>query len=387
MKNTLKITALFIILSSAIFGQNITVIGVGRLGLCLALGLEKAGHTVLGVDTSSQYVSKLNEKTLSSQEPSVAEYLQLSQNFRATTSLTEGLKFSDVYFIVAPTNSIPGLETYDHTILSNILKEIDNHQVSNKHIIICSTIFPGYIRNTANPLISNCQNTDISYNPEFIAQGNIIYGLLNPDIVLIGEGSTAAGDFLSDIYKNMCTNTPHIARMSPDSAEIAKLALNCFVTAKIAFANLIGDIADETPGADKYVILSTIGKDKRIGSQCLLPGFGFGGPCFPRDNRALGNYAELQGIEPLPLRATDLTNNNHTLYMANKLLESNLNEYTFEDVSYKPNCPVPIIEASQRLEVAVKIAQTGKKVTIKDRKEVIVQIIEKYGDLFTYEVM
>ncbi|MBS0628186.1 MAG: UDP-glucose/GDP-mannose dehydrogenase family protein, partial [Verrucomicrobia bacterium] len=315
------------------------------------------------------------------------DYLKSSRNFRATSSLTEGLEFADIYFIVAPTNSIPGIETYDHTILSNILKEIDDHKVSNKHIVICSTIFPGYIRNSAIPLISNCINTDISYNPEFIAQGNIIQGLFNPDIVLIGEGSFEAGDLLSDIYKNMCTNTPHIARMSTDSAEIAKLALNCFVTAKIAFANLIGDIADETPGADKYAILSTIGKDKRIGSQCLFPGYGFGGPCFPRDNRALGNYAELQGIDPLPLRSTDLTNKNHTLYMANKLLEDNLSEYFFEDVSYKPNCPVPIIEASQKLEIAVKIAESGKKVTIKDKKEVIVQIIEKYGNLFIYEVL
>jgi UDP-glucose 6-dehydrogenase len=70
--------------------------------------------------------------------------------------------------------------------------------------------------------------------------------------------------------------------MSAESAEICKLAVNCFVTTKISFANMIGDIADSTAGADKYDILGAVGADSRVGGKCLKPGFGFGGPCFPR---------------------------------------------------------------------------------------------------------
>ena len=87
--------------------------------------------------------------------------------------------------------------------------------------------------------------------------------------------------------------------MSPDSAEITKLAINCFITTKIAYANMIGDIADQTPGADKFEILKAVGGDKRIGGLYLKPGYGFGGPCFPRDNRALGSYAQQVGIDPI----------------------------------------------------------------------------------------
>ena len=364
--------------------ENITVIGIGRLGLPFALSLEKAGYHVLGVDLSESYVSQLNAKSFTSPEPHVADYLQSSRHFRATTSLQEGLAFSDLYFILVPTNSIPGLNTYDHTIISNILSSMNSHQLRNKHIIISSTIFPGYIRNEAIPLLKDCPNTTISYNPEFIAQGNIIQGLTHPDLVLIGEASPQAGDILSSIHQTLCPNHPHIARMSVDSAEIAKLSLNCFVTAKIAFTNLIGDIADQTPGADKYAILKAIGMDPRIGLKCLYPGYGFGGPCFPRDNRALASYTTLQGIDPLLLLATDQTNNAHTQYMADQFLTLNLNEYFFEDVCYKPNCPVPIIECSQKLEVARIIAAAGKKVVIKDRPEVIAQITDRYADLFEY---
>ena len=79
--------------------------------------------------------------------------------------------------------------------------------------------------------------------------------------------------------------------MSPESAEICKLALYCFITTKISFANMIGALADVTDAADKFDILRCVGDDQRVGPKCLRPGYGFGGPCFPRDNRALGAYA------------------------------------------------------------------------------------------------
>lgn len=365
-------------------GENITVFGIGKLGICQALCYEKAGHNVLGVDLSEEYVHQINSKIFCSNEPQVVELLIASKNFSATTSIKKGIEFSDIYIIAVPTNSIPGQATYDHTILSNLISKINSHSVSNKHIVIASTIFPGYTRNIAKPLIRDCTNTTISYNPAFIAQGDIIHGFLNPDIILIGEGSAEIGTILSNIYKNMTSPSSYIARMSVDSAEITKLALNCFITAKIAFANLIGDVADETPEADKVAILTAIGKDRRIGSLCLQAGYGYGGPCFPRDNRAFGEYASSKGIDPSFFTATEKSNIQHADHMTKKFLEMDLSEYLFDDVCYKSKCPVPIIEESQKLEVAKKIALKGKLVVIKDRKEVILKVQEAYGNLFEY---
>jgi nucleotide sugar dehydrogenase len=364
--------------------QTATVIGIGRLGLCLALCLEKAGLNVLGVDLSPEYVSQINERTLESPEPGVSAFLKESQHLRATTSIQEGIAHSDLCFIVVPTNTIVDIQSYDHTVLSTLLSEINQLAPSNKDLVICSTVFPGYCTQTGVPLLTNCKNTTLNYNPEFIAQGSILQGLKNPDLVLIGEGSRSAGDKLQAVYRLLCSNNPVIKRMSLESAEITKLALNCFITKKIAFANLIAEIADETLGANKETILDAIGADPRIGSKNLSSGYGFGGPCFPRDNRALGNYVSLKGLDPQFFRSTDTANENHADWMASKLLEQNLSEYLFEDVCYKPNSPVPIIECSQKLVVAKQVAARGKRVTIRDSETVLSLVRKEYGSLFNY---
>ena len=382
-----KYIFIFCIFTTAVstFGQNVTVIGIGRLGICFALSLEKAGCNVLGVDVSEVYVSKINEKSLHNPEPDVVDLLKKSKNFRATTSLQEALDFSDLILITVATTI--GNDAYNFDAINQLLTNINSLSISNKHIVINSTLYPGYINDIALPLLSQCTNITISYNPPFIAQGEIIRGLTSPDMVLIGQATPEVGDILENVYAKMCVSNPTISRMSVESAEITKLAVNCFITMKIAYANLVGDIADQTSGADKYAILSAAGKDTRIGCKYLLPGYGFGGPCFPRDNRGLGRYAASKGIEPLLFKATDECNKNHAYFMAQKLIDQNLPEYSFEDISYKPNSAVKILEESQKLAVARIIASAGKKVTIIDTQEVIFQVKAIYGDLFTYAVM
>jgi UDPglucose 6-dehydrogenase len=368
-----------------LYGHNITVIGIGKLGLCVALSLENAGNNVLGIDINESYVKSLNDKTFTSLEPEVNNLLQQSTRFRASCSLDEGLAFSDLYYITVDTTA--GKEAYDHKNLSALLSDINKRKVANKHIVIGCTVFPGYIRTTGKALIQDCINTTLSYHPQFIAQGNIIHGLKYPDILLIGSESKAAEEAIELLSTNVCYNNPYACRMSPESAEITKLAINCFITTKIAYANMIADIADQTPGADKFLILDAIGADKRIGHLCLRPGYGFGGPCFPRDNRALGSYAEIIGIDPFIPRATDAANKLHATYMTNQLLNQNKECYNFKKVAYKDDCKVPIIEESQKLVIAASLAKAGRKVVIIDTEPVISEVQKAFGDIFEYTIV
>jgi UDPglucose 6-dehydrogenase len=371
--------------------KNISVFGVGRLGICVSLCLEKAGYNVLGVDTITSYVKEINDKTLNSPEPGVTKMLKESENFSVTTSIDEALDFSDIIFIYLATPSGGGNKHYDHTALGKLLMIINEKKVENKHIVIGCTIIPGYIREVGNYLIKDCVNTSLSYNPEFISQGNIIDGIFFADFILIGEGSKEAGDRLEKIYKNIAkcnksiTNEEiSIHRMSPSSAEITKLSVNCFVTTKIAFANMIGDVADLTPDADKFGILKAIGSDSRIGKKYLTPGYGFGGPCFPRDNRALGGYIKSLGVDPLIPEATDLSNKSHTQFQVKQILETNVKEYTVQGAGYKEPCTVPIIEESQKLFIGAELAKKGVNVTVKDNKLLLDCVKLEYGDLFSY---
>lgn len=365
--------------------NKISVIGVGRLGLSAALVFEKyGGYEVLGCDLTPSYVESLNNKSFFSYEPSINEYLKAATRFRASTSIKETLDFSDVIFIFVDTPTGSGDKSYDHSKLSRVLSQINDLKVKGKHIQIGCTVSPGYIATVGRFLISDCENCYLSYNPEFIAQGAIISGFKEPDMVLIGEGSKESGDILEQIYLKICQNKPIISRMTPESAEITKLAINCFITTKISFANMIGDIAAHTPNSNKIDILKAVGADSRIGNKYLQAGYGFGGPCFPRDNRALGNYADSIGVSPYLPRATDEYNKFHAQFLKKELISQNKDEYIFEDVCYKAKCPVPIIEESHKLIIARSLAIEGKRVIIKDRKIVLDEVKKEFGNLFQY---
>ena len=173
--------------------RKITVIGVGRLGLGLALLFAKAGHHVCGVDVSPDYVRLLNSRKYKTKEPRYEELLRDSENFYATTDLEEGLNHSDVIFIVVQTPNSGGHKFYDHSILSTLLVKVNKYRVTDKHFIIGCTVMPRYIDEVGQFLVSDCERCTVSYNPEFIAQGEIVEGFTKPDVILIGTHSAEVG--------------------------------------------------------------------------------------------------------------------------------------------------------------------------------------------------
>ena len=87
----------------------------------------------------------------------------------------------------------------------------------------------------------------VIYNPTFIAIGDIIKRILEPDLVLIGENNKKIGDIIENIWKKVCVNNPQISKMSIVSAEITKIAINSYITTKISFANMLGNICERIP--------------------------------------------------------------------------------------------------------------------------------------------
>lgn len=368
--------------------MKVGIIGLGRLGLAAALCMEKHGVHIVGCEISERVVQQVNDRTFDSPEPSVTPLLKESKNLKATTSLEEAVDFSDLILIFVDTPTGVGeSKSYDHSKLGKVLSAINSLKPKNKHISIGCTVQPGYIANVGKMLVEDCEGCTLNYNPEFIAQGSIVHDFLHPDMVLIGCENEAAGDRLAAVYGAVVENEPRICKMSPASSEICKLAVNCYVTMKITFANMVGDVADRTEGADKFDILGAIGEDSRVGTKCLMPGYGFGGPCFPRDNRAFGYHATAMGVQALLSEATDAYNKKHAAFQAEDFLKQNLDTYVFEDVVYKDNCLVPIIEESQKLAVGLLIARAGKRVLIRDREEIILLVKQEYGNIFEYETL
>merc|ERR1711965_163774 len=323
-----------------IMTKNISVIGVGRLGLGLALLIEKGGYNVCGVDIFPDYVKELNNKTLETNEPEYKDLLKNSKNFHVTTSLEEGVTFSDIIFIVVQTPNGGGSRFYDHTILSNLLCKINKLKTKNKEIIIGCTVMPKYIDDIGKLLIKDCENTFLSYNPEFIAQGEIVKGFYNPDIILVGTESQTLGNKLKEIYSSFVKTTPRYCILKPIEAEIVKIGINGFITTKISFANMLSDLCN-TLSADKESVLHSIGGDSRIGNKYFRPGNSFGGPCFPRDTKALKQIMDQNNINSDMLTATTLMNNLHCDFQAEQLLKENKSEYIIENICYKENSKIP----------------------------------------------
>ncbi|MBE15874.1 MAG: hypothetical protein CL867_06460 [Cytophagaceae bacterium] len=364
--------------------NTIGIIGVGRLGLCLALNLEKSGYTVIAVDKDEQHVNQINAKTLTSPEPQLVSYLKEASNLYTSVNVaTLKPAHISVIFICVPTPSLPE-GAFDTSFIDSICDQlIALGSVSEtKHLVINSTVMPGVCEGLQKKM--GAYNYTVSYNPEFIAQGSIIKDQQYPDQVLIGEHSVAIGDKIEAIYKKMCLHTPAYSRMSPTEAEITKIAVNCFLTTKIAFANAIGDMT-KAHGGNENKVLKAIGSDRRIGHQFLNYGYGYGGPCLPRDNRALGVAAQKAGVA-LPLsQATDASNGLHLDFQFEEFMRHHAidEQVVFEDLAYKKHSD--IIEESQKLALATRVAQAGYDVILRDNKEVLSQIKALYGSLFTYE--
>lgn len=361
--------------------NKIGIVGIGKLGLCLALNLEKVGYTVIGVDIDENYISKINNKQLVSSEPFVSEYLLSSRKLNATTSIKyivdDGI---DSVFIMVATPSLPN-GSYDHSQIERVTDELIalGKREQRVDIIIGCTVMPSYCNTLQEKM--RAYNYKISYNPEFIAQGSIIKNQQQPDQILIGEADEIAGNKIETILTSFCNNKPAICRMDLLSAEIAKLATNCYLTTKISFANSIGDLAIKV-GADANKILAAVGADSRIGNKYLNYGFGFGGPCFPRDNRALNLFANQNNYELLISVATDIINKQHLSFQ----LEEYLNNYSeneiiaFDYITYKKDSL--LLDESQQLALAVTLAKSGRKVLIKERKEIVEILETNFPNLF-----
>jgi UDPglucose 6-dehydrogenase len=347
--------------------EKISIIGVGKLGLALALNLEKKGFYVLGVDVNIDYINSLNQKKFTSSEPQVTELLKNSKNIEFSTDIKKTIE-NDIIFIVVKTPSTDDWK-YDHSQIDEVVGELISmgKQDRRKDLIINSTTFPGYCDKIHEKLKN--LNYYVSYNPEFIAQGSIIHDQLNCDTVLIGQSDEYAGNLIEKIYKKLCDSSPIINKMSRTESEITKLSVNCFLTTKISFANMIGNIS-ERMNCNPNVVLSAVGNDSRIGNKYLKYGFGFGGPCFPRDNRALSKCAEEVGIDAVISKSTDIMNEKHLNYQIENFILKNPNKeipVEIDYVTYKKEST--LIEESQQLKFALRLKELGYKIKLNEHRE------------------
>ena len=356
--------------------MKIGLIGAGRLGLCLALLIEDTGYDVLASDIRPDYVKNLNEKKYNGSEPDVKYYLEKANNIEFTTDNIRVINECDIIFTLVATPSLDD-GSYDVSAVWKVVEDFKiaakEKEVFNKSLVVGCTTNPGDCDEIQDYLSVDPDTfgVNVFYNPEFIAQGTIIKDLQNADTVLIcGDKFITEHNhvtILKKIYKHIQSGNCSVHYMSTKAGEIVKIAINTFLTTKISYANTIGQVLALSELDDEIdSVLEAIGNDSRIGTKYLKFGFGFGGPCFPRDNRAFASYANRVGVEFNIGQTTNDFNEEHLKFLFSYFTKKNKNNlpFVFPSVAYKRG--TDIIEESQQYRLCLNLLDAGYKVHVLD---------------------
>lgn len=351
--------------------KSCSIIGLGKLGASMAAAMASRGFHVIGVDINKKSVDLLNEGRAPVSETDIDKFIaENKERLRATMSHKEAILNSDVSFVIVPTPSDDrgalSLQ-YAAWAFSRIGKALAKKD-SYHNVVLTSTVLPGSTRYGLLPILEKESGKKcgvdfgLCYSPEFIALGSVIRDFLNPDFLLIGQYDEKSGMMLKDLYSKVMLNNPPCKRMTIENAELTKIALNTFVTTKITFANMLSLLCQTIPGGDVDVVTDALGMDSRIGHQYLKGGLGYGGPCFPRDNRALNFIAGELGARVELAETIDQMNVQYPEKIISYLHSFFKPHQTVAilGLSYKPHSHV--IEESQGITLTKLISKLGLRV-------------------------
>lgn len=362
-------------MSAAATKPRLNVIGLGKLGSPMAAVFATKGFEVVGLDYNAAFVEAINAGRAPVVEPQLQEHIDRGRsNLRATTDYVEAVHATDVSFIIVPTPSGPDRMFVNKFVVDAVekigaaLKTKDGYHV----VVVTSTVMPGSTETVIKDALEASSGRKVGvdvglcYNPEFIALGSVVRDMLNPDMLLIGESDPRAGDMLESIYRSSTDSNPEYQRMNLVNAELCKISVNTYVTTKISYANMIADMCDHLPGADADVVTRAVGADSRVGKKYLKPAIGYGGPCFPRDNKAFSAFGRKLGVNTALAEATDAINE-HQFQRMIGAVEASAEpgaSVTILGMSYKPHTAV--IEESQGVYLAKYLIEKGYSVSISD---------------------
>lgn len=305
---------------------KISVIGVGYVGLCTAVGFASKGYNVVASDVDAKKATKINQGIPPFHEPELQEKLALSVqngNLKCLINQTEqAVLETDLTYVAVGTPSKPDgsidlqyIEAASRDI-GKALKKKEAYHVT----IIKSTVVPGTTQNVAKPILEKeskkqCgKHFGLCMNPEFLRQGSAFQDTINADRIVIGSHDKKVGDTIEKLYKNFYgAKVPPIIRTTLSTAELIKYASNSMLATKISFINTIANMCEHIQGADVKVVAEAMGLDKRIGPLFLDAGLGYGGSCFPKDVKALIACSKTSGYNPKLLETVESVNKTQPL--------------------------------------------------------------------------
>jgi len=299
--------------------MNISIFGLGYVGVCSAACFAKMGHNVIGIDITKYKIDCINRGKSPVYEKGIDKLVKTqvkSGRLKATSNIKEAIMSSDISFICVGTPPKKNGDA-DISTLKKVLKDIVKitKDKPNHIIVIRSTIFPGTLKLLKNII----KDSKVAVNPEFLREGTAIEDFFNPPFILIGSDNLSIATIILSIYSKFDADKFIV---SPNTAQMIKYTSNSFHALKISFTNEISSICKRL-NIDSKQVMQLFCEDKQlnISSYYLKPGFSYGGSCLPKDLAALNNNVKRLNIK-CPIINSISKSNNNQIERAVKLIES-----------------------------------------------------------------
>lgn len=381
--------------------MDVCVIGAGYVGLVTSLSLVHLGHKLVVVEVDKGKLEKLRSGDCPFHEPGVSELLKAyakTDLLKFSDSVNEGVKESEIIFICVGTPPLPSGEA-DMSAVVSVAKSIGaSLDSSRRRIVVNKSTVPVGSGNWVEMLVNQGMQAvqtvparsakpdaavyRVASNPEFLREGSALHDTFYPDRIVVGSADTEAIDRLRELYRPLIEQSFSAPEQAPRpsgfgmvpfvvtdlaSAEMIKYSANAFLAMKISFANEMAGICERV-GADIREVARGIGLDKRIGTQFLNAGVGWGGSCFGKDVNALIEVArEYSAPTPL-LEATVAVNSNQRLVAIKKLQEElkiiKGRVIGLLGLSFKPN--TDDLRDAASLSIAAQLSKMGAHVRAYD---------------------
>ena len=368
--------------------MKVCVIGTGYVGLVVGTCLAEMGNDVICVDNDEEKLKQLYQGIIPIYEPGLEELINanVSKNrLTFTSDIKNAVENSLVCFIAVGT---PQDEdgSADLQYVQQVAKLI-GQSIKQYAVIVDKSTVPVGTADMVEKIIK--EQTDVEFdvvsNPEFLKQGEAVNDFLKPDRVVIGSNSPRATEIMQELYAPFLRTGNPVIVMDVKSAEMTKYAANSFLAVKISYANEIANICEKV-GANAEMVRIGMSADKRIGSQFLFSGLGYGGSCLPKDIKALTKIAMDNNCDYSLLKAADDINKRQRKLFVDKIVKvfgEDLSSKTITvwGLAFKPK--TNDMREAPAITIINDLLQRGAKIQAYDPKA-FEQAKCYFGDKITY---
>jgi UDPglucose 6-dehydrogenase len=367
--------------------MNITVLGIGYVGLVTGTCLAEIGNDVACFDVDHEKIDLLRTGEVPFHERDLAELIRRNAGLarlRFTTDAADAVRHGEVIFIATGTPA----EHDGSANLSYVMaaaRSIGEHMQNDKIVVQKSTVPVGTAERVRSVIVEQLERrrtardqdvvrltampVAVVSNPEFLKEGAAVDDFMRPDRIVIGSEPGAPGErpraVMSQLYAPFNRQRDKMLHMDVRSAEMTKYAANAMLATRISFMNELANLADAL-GVDIEQVRKGIGADPRIGYGFLYAGVGYGGSCFPKDVQALVHTAGEHGQRLRILEAVRAVNDAQKRVLVDKVVNrfgSDLHGRTFAlwGLSFKPNTD-DMREAPSRVMIKALVEQGARVV-------------------------